>query len=460
MNYIKLDDVPKKKHNNNIVIDWRSFNNEEIEFEYEGKSGIIKVSFYEETRKYVFKMRCEYKDRVSYIYNYSLKGCKLSSIINKKTYLYDEKYIHSFVYNEEDLKKYTVGSSKKIVFQCPSCKEKAIKKIQDVMRQGFSCSCKTGSSYNERLVSNILDYLNIKYVREKTYDDLISEKGRQYRFDFYIPATNTIIETHGAQHYKTKEYYGKGTKKSDVLKKEYCENNNIKLYEIDCSDEINRDENIRIKLKEITGKHLDDAIFTDLKIKSIHYVGVDNDIVINMYRRGYSQTEISHAINISLSIVERITKNIKKEGRGRYDNQIIDLRTGRVYRSKKEVYESFDFSQKMRTVESNIDENKSGVPTRNGRIYVSRRKRLMIGKDKKFFKKIIQNIKKDNKTELENVKDYLLYNIEVKYNDIIERFSYNPAIQIYIEDFITSGYISLTEDKENNMVVRVNFQIL
>lgn len=290
------------------------------------------------------------------------------------------------MYDKEDLKKYTINSSKKIMFQCPNCKEKGIKKIQDVMRQGFSCSCKKGSSYNERLVSNILDYFNIRYEREKTYENLISDKGRHYRFDFYLSETNTIIETHGSQHYKTKEYYGKGTKKSDVLKKEYCENNNIKLYEIDCSDENNRDNNIKSKLEKIIGVDIEDSVLTDLKIKSIHFIGVDNNVVIDMYKRGYSQKEISHSMNISLSIVQRITKNIKKEGSGRYDNQIIDLRTGEVYKKIEDVYKSFDFSQKIKTVKSNIHENMLGVPTRNGRVYLSRRKYLKIGENKDFLK--------------------------------------------------------------------------
>lgn len=459
MNYIDFTKAPKKIHNNNIVIDWLSFNNEELYFEYRGESGIIKISFYEETRKYVYKMKCEYEGNISYIYNYSLKECKLSSIVNKKIYLFDKKYIHNFVYDKEDLKKYTINSSKKIMFQCPNCKEKGVKKIQDVMRQGFSCSCKKGSSYNERLVSNILDYFNIRYEREKTYENLISDKGRHYRFDFYLSETNTIIETHGSQHYKTKEYYGKGTKKSDVLKKEYCENNNIKLYEIDCSDENNRDNNIKSKLEKIIGVDIEDSVLTDLKIKSIHFIGVDNNIVIDMYKRGYSQKEISHSMNISLSIVQRITKNIKKEGSGRYDNQIIDLRTGEVYKKIEDVYKSFDFSQKIKTVKSNIHENMLGVPTRNGRVYLSRRKYLKIGENKDFFKKIIKNIKKDNKSEIENVKDFIKFKKEVKYDEVIQKFSYNPAIQTYIEHFITEKDILLLEDEKNNLIIRVNFQM-
>lgn len=459
MNYIDFTKAPKKIHNNNIVIDWLSFNNEELYFEYRGKSGIIKISFYEETRKYVYKMKCEYEGKISYIYNYSLKECKLSSIVNKKVYLFDKKYIHDFVYNKEDLKKYTINSSKKIMFQCPSCKEKGIKKIQDVMRQGFSCGCKKGSSYNERLVSNILDYFNIKYEREKTYEKLISDKGRYYRFDFYLPKHNAIIETHGKQHYNENNFYGKGTKKSDKIKRRYCEDKNIRLYEIDCSNDTTRDKNIKCKLEEIAGEYLEEDVFIDLKMKSIHFSRVDKSTIISMYKRGYSQKEISQSMNISLSIVQKITKNIKKEGSGRYDNQIIDLRTGEVYKNLEDVYKSFDFSQKIKTVKSNIHENMLGVPTRNGRMYLSRRKYLTIGKNKDFFKKIIKNIKKDNKSEIENVKDFIKFKKEVKYDEVIQKFSYNPAIQTYIEHFITEKDILLLKDEKNNLIIRVNFQM-
>lgn len=50
----------------------------------------------------------------------------------------------------------------------------------------------------ETKIATLLKEANIKYVREKTYSDL---KLGKFRYDFYLPDMNTIIEVNGQQHY-------------------------------------------------------------------------------------------------------------------------------------------------------------------------------------------------------------------------------------------------------------------
>ena len=50
----------------------------------------------------------------------------------------------------------------------------------------------------ETKVAILLKEANIKYEREKTYNDL---KMGKFRYDFYLPDLNTIIEVNGQQHY-------------------------------------------------------------------------------------------------------------------------------------------------------------------------------------------------------------------------------------------------------------------
>ena len=50
----------------------------------------------------------------------------------------------------------------------------------------------------EAKVATLLKEANIKYEREKTYSDL---KMGKFRYDFYLPDLNTIIEVNGQQHY-------------------------------------------------------------------------------------------------------------------------------------------------------------------------------------------------------------------------------------------------------------------
>ena len=52
-------------------------------------------------------------------------------------------------------------------------------------------------SYGEEKISNILKENNIYFEREKSFADL---KHGLFRFDFYLPNNNIIIEFDGEQH--------------------------------------------------------------------------------------------------------------------------------------------------------------------------------------------------------------------------------------------------------------------
>ena len=89
------------------------------------------------------------------------------------------------------------------------------------------------SSYEEHIVK-ILRKAKIKFVREKTFQDL---KHGLYRFDFYISDLNgspVIIEVDGEQHFKPiygRQAFIKG-QEHDRRKNSYCLANNISLYRI------------------------------------------------------------------------------------------------------------------------------------------------------------------------------------------------------------------------------------
>ena len=90
------------------------------------------------------------------------------------------------------------------------------------------------SSLEEKIIT-ILKKEKIKFQREKTYPDL---KFGYYRFDFFIPQYNLLIEVDGAQHYKFSKIFHK--KRQDFLKAQerdrrknsYALSHNISLYRI------------------------------------------------------------------------------------------------------------------------------------------------------------------------------------------------------------------------------------
>jgi very-short-patch-repair endonuclease len=49
------------------------------------------------------------------------------------------------------------------------------------------------SKYEEKIIT-VLKKSHIAFVREKTFEDL---RGGKYRYDFYIPSSNILIEVDG-----------------------------------------------------------------------------------------------------------------------------------------------------------------------------------------------------------------------------------------------------------------------
>lgn len=65
----------------------------------------------------------------------------------------------------------------------------------------------------EQKVYDLLNKGHISFVREKVFKDCYNGL---YRYDFYLPALNTVLEVNGTQHYTyTKKFF---KNKSDFLK--------------------------------------------------------------------------------------------------------------------------------------------------------------------------------------------------------------------------------------------------
>ena len=89
------------------------------------------------------------------------------------------------------------------------------------------------SKYEDQVIK-ILRQAKIKFLREKTFQDL---KHGLFRFDFYISNLDgapAIVEVDGEQHFKPvygRQAFLKG-QEHDRRKNSYCLANNISLYRI------------------------------------------------------------------------------------------------------------------------------------------------------------------------------------------------------------------------------------
>lgn len=59
-----------------------------------------------------------------------------------------------------------------------------------------------GESKGELAIKTWLEEHNIVFSQEHCFDDLISNRGKKLRFDFFIPSCNILIEYDGIQHFQ------------------------------------------------------------------------------------------------------------------------------------------------------------------------------------------------------------------------------------------------------------------
>lgn len=144
-----------------------------------------------------------------------------------------------YLKNKNDADIYGIGSKHLVDVVCPECGYEDSKRIMSMYKSGFHCNkCGDGISYPEKFVREVLNQLGATFIHQlsKHHFDWIDK----YRYDFYLPDLNMIIETHGGQHYYEGFTSGRTLKEeqeNDDAKKNIAINNGIKEYVvIDCRE--------------------------------------------------------------------------------------------------------------------------------------------------------------------------------------------------------------------------------
>lgn len=110
--------------------------------------------------------------------------------------------------------------------------------VIDALKRGntSSCGCKKNSSKMENVITKYLIKSNIEFDRQHTFPDCTYKRVLQFDFGLFDSNHNLVclIECQGIQHY-IKQPNGFGDQQreiTDPIKKKYCKDNDIKLYEI------------------------------------------------------------------------------------------------------------------------------------------------------------------------------------------------------------------------------------
>lgn len=188
--------------------------------------------------------------------NHHLKGencpyCALNKKLEKSDFIRKSKEKHNNKYNYSKIN--FINTRTKVCIICPEHGE--FWQIPKNHMDGHGCpKCASKESILEKEVINLLNDNNIEFIFQYKIEWL------KYKYpmslDFYIPKYNIAIECQGEQHFKPIKYFGghkklEYVKKRDKIKKELCENHNIKILYYShkkFSDEIITDKNELIKI--------------------------------------------------------------------------------------------------------------------------------------------------------------------------------------------------------------------
>lgn len=187
----------------------------------------------EYSKKSLIKHKCgyEYSQLISsHINGKKCPKCSGNAPHTKESVQQKSDIIHNKEYLIIDEPK---GSFSKIRIIHKSCGSEFYQVVSDHL-SGCGCT-KCNSSKGENLIERILIENNIKYIKEKKFENC--RYKRALKFDFYIPNENTCIEYDGIQHFYPIRYFGgkksfELQKTKDSIKKDFCLNEGIKLIRI------------------------------------------------------------------------------------------------------------------------------------------------------------------------------------------------------------------------------------
>lgn len=310
-----------------------------------------------------------------------IKGQKDAYLSGRRIFegnsLYSIEWIRPYLVDTEESKYIAPNSLRKIEFRCLNCHRIKKAKPNNIINQGFSCNfCSSNISYPELFMMSYLEVKGIKYEYQKVFKNLPNR-----RFDFYLPESNTVIETHGIQHYDINSKWFSQAQIQDKEKKLWCSENRILLIEIDCrksnylyiKSTINNstlpkisskeDKDIQSCIKYLNYNNLKELIRLYEEVGSMELVGkklgisttavrntlkkvsykkennFEDSKVIELYKKYYSINKVAKELNTSTFKVIKILDNngIKREGTKKNTKKVLCITTNKIYSSTSEA---------------------------------------------------------------------------------------------------------------------------
>lgn len=126
-----------------------------------------------------------------------------------------------------------------VLYRCRcDCGEELLVPSTELRAKRKSCCQHCKMSLGTIIIETLLRDNNISYEKEYVIRGIYNgEPMQKFRFDFYLPTHNIIIEYDGEQHTKAIPFWGgekglKKTQKRDKIKTNYCLDNGITIIRI------------------------------------------------------------------------------------------------------------------------------------------------------------------------------------------------------------------------------------
>jgi len=258
----------------------------------------------------------------------------------------------SLLANPEDGYKCTQLSTKKVDWKCSNCqviiKNKTINYYST--RLPYCSICSDGTSYPEKIISNLLLSLEIEFETEKVF-----KWSNNKRYDFYIPSLECIIEVHGRQHY----FESRGNFKSKNLKEE--QENDYFKERIAIANDIKNYIIIDAKnssFNYIKNNIINSSLGSIIDIKKVVWMNIEKSSrkshyieILNLWKKGLSVSDIFKQTKHSRNTIRRALNSFADAGLCDYgiDKKIIQKNKNneiiREWQSVKDIVKNIGLSK-------------------------------------------------------------------------------------------------------------------
>lgn len=303
----------------------------------------------------------EHKSEQKSVHNFTRAGhqeiitCNQCNSIN-----ITHPHLIKYFINKEDTLKYLANSHKIILMKCPDCGHEKPMRIQNFIRDGFSCpKCGDNLPYSEKFFFNFLEQLFDKENFQTQLNKTTFKWCKNYKYDFYIYKINCIIETMGFQHYEEIDGWKlllEEIQENDFNKEWLARENNIKNY-------------IILNCKESELKWIKNSVMKSKLPKLLNFKEEDIDwlkcheyacrslvkVVCNLWNGGIKNTtDIANKLKISKPTVRIYLKQGVKIGWCNYDpkeamshkeysyKKVICLTTNEIFKSVTEASNKYN----------------------------------------------------------------------------------------------------------------------